>query len=638
MVRLLIYIRVLCEKFRLEKQMSALGAVTKLTESQMAQLQERAVLLGRDTILSADQAAIGMANFVRAGYSVEEASKAMDAAGHVAVLTGKDFAEGSAFVLQALKSYGLGAEDAGRVSDVLANLMANSGLSAEKAAEKFQAVGPALRSMGVGLEESAGLIAAMDKLNLDSGKLQKMMVALKAPTTAQAKALNALGVSAARADGSQKDVLEIMGDLEKKLQGLPAATRDAKLTEIFSQRDMVAVKGILSSISNGELPDLISAMKKTGAAEKAAGKMTDNLWGDMQGLGSAIAYVAVRAFEALQPLMRSTVQVIANGVTWVGNFIKEHQTLAKVIGSVVLGVGSFLAVMGAANLGLGALMWTIGSVVGTVLKLATAFRTVIVAFKALSLVLISNPIGLIITLIGGLIAAGVLLWQNWDTVKQKASELWTWFSTSFPGIADFVSGTFDKIGAFINDVKGIFGELTDFVSNVFSGEWGKAWENVTNIFSQVFGMLASIAKAPLNAVISLVNKVFELIGGVNITLPDWIPGLGGKSFGFELPQIPMLAEGGIAQSPTLAMIGEGNEAEAVLPLSRLESLLKDGPKTSQTSVTEAPVTINFNPTINLQGQGGEVRQQVVQAMQVSSEQIKRVIRDYLAQQRRLSYA
>ncbi len=58
---------------------------------------------------------------------------------------------------------------------------------------------------------------------------------------------------------------------------------------------------------------------------------------------------------------------------------------------------------------------------------------------------------------------------------------------------------------------------------------------------------------------------------VSFSAPDWVPGIGGKSFGISIPRIPMLASGGIVTSPTLSMIGEGGEPEAVIPLSKLPS-------------------------------------------------------------------
>lgn len=88
-------------------------------------------------------------------------------------------------------------------------------------------------------------------------------------------------------------------------------------------------------------------------------------------------------------------------------------------------------------------------------------------------------------------------------------------------------------------------------------------------------MIVNLAKAPINGVISAINWVLSKINSISVTIPDWVPGVGGTTLGFNIPTIPQLAEGGIATSPTLAEIGEGGEPEAVMPLSKLAAMLDE---------------------------------------------------------------
>ena len=75
------------------------------------------------------------------------------------------------------------------------------------------------------------------------------------------------------------------------------------------------------------------------------------------------------------------------------------------------------------------------------------------------------------------------------------------------------------------------------------------------------------------------------VGKLSFTVPNWVPGIGGK--GFDVPDIPMLAEGGIVTSPTLAMIGEGRGPEAVIPLSKMGSMGFGGGGNITINVTSA---------------------------------------------------
>ncbi|HBH3691509.1 TPA: hypothetical protein KSK43_000991 [Clostridioides difficile] len=149
-----------------------------------------------------------------------------------------------------------------------------------------------------------------------------------------------------------------------------------------------------------------------------------------------------------------------------------------------------------------------------------------------------GPFGLVVVAVGALIAAGVLLYKNWDTIKKKALEI-------FGYIKNFISGVCSKIGGFFNSM----GTKIKSVINSIPG-----------VFKKAFNGLANIVKAPLNAVIKLFNSS---LGSLKFDIPDWVPGFGGNSFG--IPKIPLLAKGGIIEQPTLSMVGERG-TEAVVPL------------------------------------------------------------------------
>jgi len=86
-------------------------------------------------------------------------------------------------------------------------------------------------------------------------------------------------------------------------------------------------------------------------------------------------------------------------------------------------------------------------------------------------------------------------------------------------------------------------------------------DGITKYFETVFGIYKSI----FNGIASLWNNT---VGKLSFKVPSWVPGLGGK--GFSVPNIPMLAEGGIVTQPTLALIGERG-AEAVVPLDKMNT-------------------------------------------------------------------
>lgn len=121
------------------------------------------------------------------------------------------------------------------------------------------------------------------------------------------------------------------------------------------------------------------------------------------------------------------------------------------------------------------------------------------------------------------------------------------------------------IGAAMSAIQGIFQGLITFITGVFSGSWSQAWEGIKQIFGSAFDGLVALCKAPLNAVIAIINKAISGINGLGLTIPEWVPILGGKSFSVNIPTLPMLARGGFTDGVSIA--GEAG-TEAVISFQR----------------------------------------------------------------------
>lgn len=143
-------------------------------------------------------------------------------------------------------------------------------------------------------------------------------------------------------------------------------------------------------------------------------------------------------------------------------------------------------------------------------------------------------------------------------------------------IIEFIGNLLIGIGGTVADViKGIMktlGGLITFLSGVFSADWKKAWTGVKDIFKGIFDTLFSIVKVPLNLIIDGINKLISGLNKIKFDVPDWVPGVGGKTWGVNIPKIPKLAQGGYveANTPQLAMIGDNrHEGEIVAPESKI---------------------------------------------------------------------
>lgn len=154
------------------------------------------------------------------------------------------------------------------------------------------------------------------------------------------------------------------------------------------------------------------------------------------------------------------------------------------------------------------------------------------------------------------------------------------FKTVFQGIIlPIVDACFRGISdLWSNSLKPILTGIIDFITGVFSGNWSKAWQGVVDMLGGIFGGIVSVVKAPINAVIGLINSAISGLNSISVNIPDWVPGVGGKTFGVNIPEMSYLENGGILTEPTLigygVMAGEKNkgrsrQAEAVIPLDTL---------------------------------------------------------------------
>ena len=365
----------------------------------------------------------------------------------------------------------------------------------------------------------------------------------------------------------------------------------------------------LEQINQVKYNDLDSAIQGIGrqievALLPAADAMYQSLMSNMPEISAAIEEVSPVVAEIAEDFADWAGGAISEGLPVLGDGIKDFADWAGKAYEKAKPFLNFLWEHKGTVLAIAAGLRILGPAIGAVTTAMNAFKTaktfmallqssgkitqITGAFQKFGSVLM-GPLGVIIAIA----AAIALLYKNWDTVKawlvnfgNTVNQIWTNFSNmvgnaitaigqKFPLLGAYLQGWWESIQAAVDNVKAIFQNIIDFISNVFSGNWSAAWQNIVNIFGNLFGMIVNLAKAPINGVISAINWVLSKINSISVTIPDWVPGVGGKTLGFNIPTIPQLAEGGVATSPTLAEIGEGGEPEAVMPLSKLAALLDE---------------------------------------------------------------
>lgn len=140
---------------------------------------------------------------------------------------------------------------------------------------------------------------------------------------------------------------------------------------------------------------------------------------------------------------------------------------------------------------------------------------------------------------------------------EKLAPAWSFLSSTVIGL---LGSMFGFISDIVSSITRVLTGLIKFITGVFTGDWKKAWTGVKDIFKGIFDMLKSIVTTPINRIIDVLNGLIAGINKIKFDVPDWVPVIGGKKFGFDIPKIQKFENGGVLFKETVGVMGEYNNA------------------------------------------------------------------------------
>lgn len=351
-------------------------------------------------------------------------------------------------------------------------------------------------------------------------------------------------------------------------------------------------------------------MDKTKNAQGDFANTSDGAANQQRIFTESLKELSATLGENLLPIITPFINKLNETVQWFGSLDKGTQQNIIKFGAFAAAVGPVIKIVGGLSSSLGSTM-DFASKAGdmfTKFKNSTMAATIAtqaqtIAQGALNFVMNLNPITIVIMALVALGAVFVTLYNKCEWFRVGVDKVWLAITQVFQKFDNFLTDIFtidwtNSFGAFGNvlnaffqnasniwdSIKQIFSGIIDFVAGVFTGDWSRAWEGVKNIFGGIMSGLGAVIKAPLNAVIGLINMAIDGLNSISFTAPDWVPFVGGKHFGVSLPKINYLYEGGIINSPTFinpnTVVGDsykgiGKQAEAVVPLAKMYSNIRN---------------------------------------------------------------
>lgn len=612
-----------------QQQITQAGAIAGANQQEMAALDKTAQHLGATTEWTAAQVASGMTNLAMAGLKTNQIVAAMPQQLSLATAAQTDLASTTDIAVTAMTGFGLKASDMGRIGDVLAAGFTNSATNLTQLGDAMKYVAPVAGKVGLSIEQTTaalGVLANAGRKGSQGGTdLQRVVSRLLSNNKQVNDALDKLGVKVHDAKGELKDLPTLFREINDSMtkHGLSDADRATGMSILFGEEGLAGGLTLMKAAADHSWDAMVAKENSAaGTAQSIADKMKNTVRGDILALSSAWDGAMQGIFNSSDTNLRGVIQSITNVVTSVGNWISQNPLLTKMIVQFTAALGGLAAAIGVIN-----------------------------AVMAL------NPIVLIAGGIAALaIGIGVLI-ANWDSLKDKVSEVWNailaWTENTCGSIIQTIGSAWQAIGSGISAAgtwitataasiwEGLIAGATEmgaqFVEayQLVAANIQAAWDGIKAFFSDLWGSITAGFRGMVNNIISGINQI---IAGLNslcsFKVPDWVPGIGGKGFQAKIPEVPKMATGGVVTDPTLALLGEGASPEAVVPLDRLSSFL------GSSSGGVGGITISFSPVINMSGgsASSDPYAEVRRGLSAGADDLKKQLERVLADQRRLSYA
>lgn len=520
---------------------------------------------------------------VATNLSAEEAATAIARIANITGMEGKDYSRFASAVVALGNAYATTEREIVEMSNRLASAGTIAGLSEAD----ILALSTAMSS--VGIEAEAGgtamtqTLTAISKAIANGGdKLEKFAKISGMSSNEFVKAWSEDPITAISA------FIGGLGKMNENGEDTILLLDDLNLSGI-RQSNMLKSLALAHDTLDSAIKTSHSAWEENTALSEEASKRYQTLASQLQILKNKLYNLAEAFGEILLPIINKIVAGLQNAIDWFSSLDDGVKKTILIVGGLIAAISPIAGIISGIA---GAISFITGTVIPA---LITAINFII-----------ANPIVLLIAAIVGLVAWIATSGDEIQAILQRVDDFLqgvftTDWSESFGILGEILNFFFATVKSIWDSIKAVFDGIIDFIRGVFTGDWERAWTGVQEIFKGIFTALVAIAKAPLNGIIGLINMVIDainwMINGLNsihFDVPDWVPVLGGKSLGFNIPtigKIAYLAKGGILSSGS-AIVGEAGPELLTMAGGRAHVMPLNG------DAGRGGITIEMNNTFN----------------------------------------
>lgn len=529
-----------------ESSMSQVQATMGITKDSMSKVNGQSVntmdtlsklakKMGAETAFSASECAEALNYLALAGYDTEQMCNTLPTVLNLAAAGDIALADASDMVTDAMSALGMGVDEAETMVDQMAKTASTTNTSVAQLGEGILTIGATAKSIKGGTAElntALGILANNGIKGAEGGThLRNIILSLQNPTDKAAAQMEALGISVYDSEGNMRSMNDILGDLNKSMDGMTSAEKSNIIGTIFNKTDLSSVNALLAN--TGSTWDSLqkSITESGGAAQQMADTQLDNLQGQITILKSALEGLAISFGELLMPAIKQI-------VGWVQKFVDWLNGLSEGTKKTVVTIALLAAALGPVLIVIGKVISAVGTIMTVVPKIAGVINTVKGAFAALNTTMLANPIVLIIAAIAALVAAFIYLWNNcdgfrqfwidlWENVKQVAITVWnaikTIISAVVSGIKGLITGDFTAVK---NSITTIMNTIKSTITTI----WNTIRSTVSTVLGAIKGAVTSVFNGIVNAVKGAMGNVLNAVKTGFSNVKNHITGLASQAF------------------------------------------------------------------------------------------------------------
>ena len=502
-----------------DSAMSQVAAVSGATGEDFDKLKAKAREMGSKTKFSASEAAEAMNYMAMAGWKTEDMLSGIEGVMNLAAASGEDLATTSDIVTDALTAFGLSAQDSGHFADILAAASSNANTNVSMMGETFKYCAPIAGALGFSAEDTAEAIGLMANAGIKGSQagtaLRTIMNNLSGDVKICGSSIGEVTVATTNADGSMRDLSDILADCRTAFSGLSESEKAAAAESLVGKNAMSGFLALMNA-GEGDINKLSSAIENCdGCAAGMAETMNNNLEGQLTILKSQLQELAISFGEMLMPAIRTIVGWIQKLVDWLNSMDEGTRKVIITVALVAAALGPVLIVVGK-------IISAIGTIMTIIPKLAGVINAAKGVFAAFNAVCAANPYVLIIAAIVALVAAFIYLWNNceefrqfwidlWEGIKEIAIAVWEALKAFFQAAWEAIKSTAETIW---NGIKNFFQGLWDGIKAIFQ----TVVDAIKLIITTYFNIYKTIITTVLNAIKTVFTTIWNAIKTVVTTV------------------------------------------------------------------------------------------------------------------------